>query len=130
MTWALLGLNALSGICFGRDGHAALESLVAPHQRSVVLVGGSSPEPAASGVLSKQNSHGPCVDVSIDQISGTQIIDGKGYSSDVAEAQAAEAHAIPVSAVLAMASASGDDLAESVGETSLLRSIRSTILRI
>ena len=129
VTWALLGLNALSGLCFGRDGHVALESLVAPHQR-VAVVDGSDRESAASEVLSKQNSHGPCVDVPIEQISGTQIIDGKGYSSDVADAQASEADAVRVAAVLPIPSASSDDLAKSVGETSLLRSIRTTILRI
>jgi hypothetical protein len=127
VTWALLGLNALSGICFGSDGHVALESMVQPHQKLVAAAALEGHKPISSAVLSKESEHGPCFDVPLEQGSGTQIIGGKSYSPEVAKIQAAEAHPMSLPVLLEPMS---DGLVESACETSLVHSVRSTILRI
>ena len=131
LTWGLLGLNALSGICFGSDGHAGLESMVVPHQKPSAAAAEWRHEPSDGAVVSKQRVHGPCVDVPLEQVSGTQIRGGKSYSPEVAKVQAAEAPLMPLPVSLVSATSDSDHgLVEAVGEITLFRSARSTILRI
>jgi hypothetical protein len=81
--YALVGLDAATVLCFGRDGHVAVEAAVAHHQVIGAGIADANGVDGGASAVTKARAmpdHGPCVDVAV--IPNVDLTIGGGDTRD------------------------------------------------